>query len=279
MDTKVITIVGGRGKIGERFTRWWSDYGYEVRILEYNDWDNASKLLSTIEAVIIAVPIRATENVIHQVGKLIQESTILVDLTSIQSMPLATMLSTHVGPVVSLHPMFGPTIEEPLGHTIAVSHGRKADQYEWLLNSLRGMDIYISCTDIDSNIHDRTMDFVQGLEHFITISLGIFLKQQRISIHNLLLLSTPIYRTKLNLLGRVFEEDGKLYHDIITSSDERLEIIEKFLRMSQMLLEEIKSDKDSLTEEFKETSDWMGDFTKYALVESDKILNRKSNIE
>ena len=83
MDKKVITIVGGRGKMGERFTRWWSEYGYEVQILEYNDWHNASKLLSTTDAVIIAVPIRATKNVIHQVGKLVQESIILVDLTSI----------------------------------------------------------------------------------------------------------------------------------------------------------------------------------------------------
>ena len=277
MVKKVITIVGGRGNMGERFSRWWNDYGYEVRILEWNNWHHAHNLLMTIDAVVVAVPIRATEQVIMQVGKLLQERTVLVDLTSIQSMPLETMMSTHAGPVVSLHPMFGPTIEQPLGHTISVSHGRKSDQYEWLLDSLR--DIGFSCRDIDSNVHDRTMDFVQGLEHFITISLGIFLKKHGITIHNLLLLSTPIYRTKLNLLGRVFEQDGKLYQDIIAASGERLETIEQFLCMSQKLLEEMKSDEDSLTEEFKETANWMGDFTKYALVESDKILNMKSDIE
>ena len=41
----------------------------------------------------------------------------------------------------------------------------------------------------------------------------------------------------------------------------------------------MKSGKDSLTEEFNETAEWMGDFTKYALVESDKILNMKSDNE
>ena len=277
MVRRVITIVGGRGQMGERFTRWWSDFGYDIRILEWNDWHRASDLLNGIDAAVIAVPIRSTENVVYQVGKLLQEDTILVDLTSIQSMPLEAMMSAHSGPVVSLHPMFGPTIEEPEGNSISVSYGHRPDLCKWLLDSLK--DIGFTCTVIDSKVHDTTMDFVQGLEHFMTITLGIFLKQQRISLQDLLVLSTPIYRTKLNLLGRVFDQDGKLYHDIITASDNRLETIEKYLQISQQLVQEMKSGKDSLTEEFNETAEWMGDFTKYALVESDKILNIKSDKE
>ena len=185
MVGKVITIVGGRGQMGERFTGWWSDYGYDIRILEWNDWHQASELLNGINAAVIAVPIRSTGNVIYQVGKLLQEDTILVDLTSIQSMPLEAMISTHSGPVVSLHPMFGPTIEEPEGHSISVSYGRWPDSCKWLLDSLK--DIGFTCTVIDSKVHDEAMNFVQGLEHFMTISLGIFLKQQRISLSNTIL--------------------------------------------------------------------------------------------
>ena len=275
MVNKVITVVGGRGQMGSRFSHWWREYGFEVRVLESNDWHKASDLLSGIDAVVIAVPIRATENVTYQVGKLLQENTVLVDLTSIQSMPLEAMMAAHSGPVVSLHPMFGPTIEEPVGHSISVSYGRNPDRCKWILDSLK--DIGFACRDIDCNVHDRTMDFVQGLEHFVTISLGIFLKQQRISIQDLLVLATPIYRTKLNLLGRVFEQDGKLYHDIITASDYRLSTIEKYLQMSLKLVQEMKNGEDNLDEEFQETANWMGDFTKYALVESDKILNIKSD--
>ena len=275
MANKVITVVGGRGKMGTRFTHWWREYGFEVRVLEWNDWHKASDSLNGIDAAVIAVPIRATENVIYQVGKLLQANTVLVDLTSIQSMPLEAMMEAHSGPVVSLHPMFGPTIEEPPGHSISVSFGQYPDRCNWILDSLR--DIGFSCRKIDCKVHDRTMDFVQGLEHFITISLGIYLKQQRISIQDLLVLSTPIYRTKLNLIGRVFDQDGKLYHDIITASDDRLSTIEKYLQMSLKLVQDMKKGEDNLDEDFKETANWMGDFTKYALVESDKILNMKSD--
>ena len=150
MVRRVITIVGGRGQMGERFTRWWSDFGYDIRILEWNDWHRASKLLNGIDAAVLAVPIRSTKTVIYQVGKFLQDETILVDLTSIQSMPLETMMSAYSGPVVSLHPMFGPTIEEPKGNSISVSYGHKPDSCKWLLDSLR--DIGLTCTVIDSKV-------------------------------------------------------------------------------------------------------------------------------
>ena len=54
-------------------------------------------------------------------------------------------------------------------------------------------------------------------------------------------------------------------------------IIEKYLQMSLKIVQEMKSGEDTLDEEFQETANWMGDFTKYALVESDRILNMKSD--
>ena len=47
--------------------------------------------------------------------------------------------------------------------------------------------------------------------------------------------------------------------------------------MSLKIVQDMKSGEDTLDEEFQETANWMGDFTKYALVESDRILNMKSD--
>ena len=274
MSKKVITLVGGRGQMGECFSRWWKNFGYEVRILDRDDWKDASVLLSSSNAVIVAVPIRNTKNVMYKLGQFLSQDVVLTDITSIQTMPLKAMLSTHKGPVISLHPMFGPTTKETKGHTIAVTPGRQQEKCQWLVDSLE--DMGFACQNIDSQEHDRAMDFIQGLEHFIAISMGIFLQKQEISLDNLKLLSTPIYRIKLNLLGRIFNQDGELYNDIITATSSRLETIDKFLDQSHQLVAGMKEDKNTLSKKFSEAAIWMGDFTKHSLEESNNILSHKN---
>ena len=275
MSKKVITLVGGRGKMGECFSQWWRNFGYEVRILDRDDWKHASVLLSSSNAVIVAVPIRNTKTVIDELGQFLNQDVVLADITSIQMMPLKAMLSTHKGPVISLHPMFGPTIKDTIGHTIAVTPGREQDKCQWLVNSLEKMGFV--CQNIDSQEHDRAMDFIQGLEHFVTISMGIFLHQEKVSLENLKLLSTPIYRVKLNLLGRIFNQDGELYNDIINATGSRLETIDKFLDQSHQLVAEMKEDQNILSEKFNEAATWMGEFTRSSLDESNIILNLKTD--
>lgn len=58
--------------------------------------------------VIVSVPIHVTEQVIAQLPPL-PSDCILVDLASVKSGPLQAMLAAHDGPVLGLHPMFGPT--------------------------------------------------------------------------------------------------------------------------------------------------------------------------
>ena len=272
MSNRIITIIGGRGNMGRIFSTWWSNYGFEVRILEREDWYRASLLLAGANAVIVSVPIHLTKNVIIDLGKVLDRNTVLADLTSIQAMPLDAMMSAHHGPVVSLHPMFGPTVDQPSGNTIVVSLGRKQNECQWLIDSLNNLGFV--CQNVDANTHDRAMDFIQGLEHFTTISLGRFLKQEEISLDILRKLSSPIYRTKLTLLGRVFDQDGQLYNDIIMASGSRLNTIERYLDSSQELLCQLRLDDSILLKQFKDVSEWMGDFTKISLAESNEILNK-----
>ncbi|TGH91304.1 prephenate dehydrogenase/arogenate dehydrogenase family protein, partial [Escherichia coli] len=81
--------------------------GYQVRTLEKEDWAQAETLLADAGMVIVSVPIHVTEAVIAKLPPL-PEDCILVDLASVKSGPLQAMLSAHNGPVLGLHPMFGP---------------------------------------------------------------------------------------------------------------------------------------------------------------------------
>ena len=46
------------------------------------------------------------------------------------------MMKAHQGPVVGLHPMFGPDVTGLIKQTIIVRDGREKSQYQWLLKQL-----------------------------------------------------------------------------------------------------------------------------------------------
>jgi chorismate mutase/prephenate dehydrogenase len=272
LNPKTITLVGGQGQMGQCFYRWWRSLGYEVRILDREDWPRAQTLLSDVNAVVVSVPIHISVDVIDALADLVPEDAILADFTSVKVEPLQAMLAIHNGPVVGLHPMFGPTVDQPAGQTMVVTPGRYSDQYQWLIDGFEQLGFH--CHMVDAKEHDRAMDFIQGLEHFMTIALGRFLQQQQVSIESLLALSSPIYRTKINLLGRIFDQNAQLYQDIITASDSRLATITDFLNSSQALLAETQADPRALAAQFRAVAKWMGTFTERAQAQTDALLNR-----
>ena len=102
-----VVIVGGGGQMGRLFEKMLTLSGYQVRTLEKEDWANAPEMVADAGMVIVSVPIHVTEQVIAKLPPL-PADCILVDLASVKAGPLQAILSVHSGPVVGLHPMFGP---------------------------------------------------------------------------------------------------------------------------------------------------------------------------
>jgi prephenate dehydrogenase len=77
------------------------------------------------------------------------------------------------------------------------------------------------------------MAIVQALNHFNTITLGLALAETNISLAEINKFSTPIFRTKLAIIRKVFTESPDMYVDIITGNPETgkmLDIYEKALK-------------------------------------------------
>jgi chorismate mutase/prephenate dehydrogenase len=102
-----VVIVGGGGQMGRLFEKMLTLSGYQVRILEKEDWAQAESMVSDAGMVIVSVPIHVTEEIIAKLPAL-PKDCILVDLASVKNGPLQAMLAAHQGPVLGLHPMFGP---------------------------------------------------------------------------------------------------------------------------------------------------------------------------
>jgi chorismate mutase / prephenate dehydrogenase len=80
------------------------------------------------------VPIDLTVPVIHQLATASAASCVLADITSVKTAPLEAMLAAHAGPVVGLHPLFGPATHTMDKQLVVASPGRKPEACQWLLD-------------------------------------------------------------------------------------------------------------------------------------------------
>ncbi|MDR9831126.1 bifunctional chorismate mutase/prephenate dehydrogenase [Vibrio sp. FNV 38] len=270
-----VVIVGGKGQLGSLFGRMFTLSGYDVKILGSKDWDRADELLQDAGLVVVTVPIHLTEGVIEKLGNLPQDC-ILCDLTSIKSKPLQAMMNTHQGPVVGLHPMFGPDVPSLAKQVIVYCDGRGGDAYQWLLEQFAIWGA--SLCPIDAQEHDHGMTLIQALRHFTSFAYGLHLSRENPNIDKLLKLSSPIYRLELAMVGRLFAQDPNLYGDIILSSQENIDMIKRFHRSFGEALELLDSqDKTDFVDSFEQVSLWFGDYSQQFMNESQHLLKQAND--
>jgi chorismate mutase/prephenate dehydrogenase len=272
-----VLLVGGLGSMGQYFHNWFADAGYNIRILDRHDWPNADKLCEGIELAIISVPIDVTNAVADRLGPYLPADCVLADITSIKESPLNAMLDSHEGPVVGLHPLFGPTTSTMDKQIVVVTPGRNLPACKWLIDQFSVWGSII--LQVSAKEHDEVMSIVQTLRHFATFAFGQFLRRRHVDLSRTLEFSSPIYRLELGMVGRLFAQDPSLYSEIIFASPERLTLLKDFLTsLTENLAMIEKGDKDVFSAEFRKIADWFGPFSEQAMREStyliDKLIER-----
>lgn len=274
-ELRSVVIIGGHGQLGRLFARMFDLSGYQVKVLGSQDWHRADELLHDAGLVVVTVPIDLTVGVIEKLNKL-PSDCILCDLTSIKSKPLAAMLKVHSGPVVGLHPMFGPDVPSLAKQVIVYCDGRGVEQYQWLLDQFAIWGA--SLCAIDAQEHDQGMTLIQALRHFTSFVYGLHLSKVNPNIEQLLKLSSPIYRLELAMVGRLFGQDPNLYADIILSSQENIEMIGRFQDSLEQAVGLLKQgDKLGFVSQFNQVSDWFGDYSQQFMQESQHLLKHASD--
>ncbi|MCL6753684.1 bifunctional chorismate mutase/prephenate dehydrogenase [Nostoc sp. CCCryo 231-06] len=253
-----ITIIGGRGRMGRLFKEQLSLVGHNVSVLEHEDWEYADQLLNQAELVLVSVPIEYTVDVIKRAAKYLEPNTALCDITSVKTQPTQAMLEHHSGPVIGLHPMFGPNIKSFLGQKVVVCPGRNDDSFQWLLDFLKskGGELIV-CTPEE---HDQMMVIIQATQHFCRFSLGVFLAQVKVDIEQSLTMSTPNYRQEIDIVKRLFTQNPNLCVDIMLATEERCNAISYLANTYNRLAKLVaKKDRDALIQEFENTQSFFED--------------------
>lgn len=271
-DIDNVVVIGGAGALGRVFVSLFERSNYNVAVVERDDWESgcAESLLSTASLVIVAVPINLTESVIGKLTML-PENCVLADITSIKAKPLEAMLAVHNGPVVGLHPMFGPDAPGMIKQVVVVCEGRHSEKYAWLIEQMRiwGATIH----DSTAKEHDEAMAYIQVMRHFNTFVYGQHLKGENPDLESLTMFSSPIYRLELAMVGRLFAQSPQLYADIIFNNPDNFALLRRFYERFGLALSLLESgDKKGFVEQFVKVGGWFGDYAKKCLVDSKQML-------
>lgn len=267
-----VSVIGGGGMMGRFFIQRLSAAGHHVSILESNDWEQAEQLLAGADLVLVCVPIECTLLVIRKAAKYISPTTALADITSIKAPIVKAMLEHHSGPVMGLHPMFGPGVKSFLSQTVVVCPGRRNEPFQWLLELIEseGGKLIFSTPEE----HDRMMVVIQAVRHFATLSLGVFLSEEKIDIRRSLDFSSPIYRQEIGIVSRLFAQSAPLIVDIMLATQERRQAIVRlantYSRLAQLV---IQGDRESLIFELKATHSFFAEDIACNLKESTHVIN------
>jgi chorismate mutase/prephenate dehydrogenase len=269
----VILLVGGKGAMGRYFARRFAEAGYEVRILDKDDWGDAQRLCKGVNAAIVGVPIDKTHAVIEMLAPFLPDDAILTDITSLKQGPLTSMLASHEGPVVGLHPMFGPTTSTLDKQIVVATPGRGMEECRWLLDQFSAWGSIV--VHADAGEHDRIMDLVQALRHFASFAFGRFLWKKRVDMERTLDFTSPIYRLELGMVGRLFAQDPALYCEIIFASKERRNLLAEYIETLQESLQMLsENNRRQFISEFSKIAEWFGAFSEQAMRESTYIIDK-----
>jgi chorismate mutase/prephenate dehydrogenase len=270
-DVKKIVVVGGRGALGRIFVDMFSRSQYPVSVLEQDDWEDAQGILADSDLVLVAVPIKLTESIIAKLAQYLPANCVLADVTSTKQKPLEAMVAHHVGPVVGLHPMFGPDVVSLVKQVVVVCDGRMPKQYEWLVEQIRvwGAIVHLST----AKQHDDAMAFIQVMRHFSSFVYGAHLASEDPDLDLLVAFSSPIYRLELAMVGRLFAQDPELYADIIFNNAASIGLLKRFRDRFEEALHLLETgNKGEFVKQFFLIGHWFGPYAKQCLLSSKKLL-------
>jgi len=259
--------------MGRSLAAWFETAGYRVAVLDRDDWERVDALAAGVDLALLSVPISVTGEVARRLGPHLPRACVLADVASLKVEPLQAMLEAHRGPVMGLHPMFGPTTSALDKQIVVTTPGREDEACRWVLDQLAAWGaVVVPATAAE---HDEAMAVVQSLRHFATFAFGQFLCRKGVNLTRTLEFSGPIYRLELGMVGRLFAQDPELYAEIIFASPERRSLLRDYAASVAANAESLEAgDRESFCREFRRVAEWFGPFSDQAIRESTYLIDK-----
>ncbi len=268
-----IGVIGGTQGMGAFVGRVFRDSGFVVETTGLDEGRPSEAVAAANDLVILAVPIAVTVEMARKIGAHVRPGACLMDITSIKRQPLAAMLecTPETVDVVGTHPMFGPHGIDFDRQKVVLCRGRGEAGFarvKKLYESFGAETIEASAEE-----HDLQMALIQVLIHEKTMVLGSVLERLKADLGRSLQFASPIYRTELALIGRMFSQRAELYADILTANEDALRLSHIFEQEAGHFARAVAmSDRETVLLRFRQIAEYMKDFATWAKTQSDAIL-------
>lgn len=269
-----IGIIGGTQGMGAFLAKVFRNAGFEVETTGLEDGRPSEQVAASNDVVVLSVPIAVTVEVAHKVGPHVRPGACLMDITSIKRQPLAAMLEStpESVDVVGTHPMFGPHGVDFDRQKVVLCRGRGEAGFarvKKLFETFGAETIEASPEE-----HDAQMALIQVLIHEKTMVLGSVLERLKADLGRSLQFASPIYRTELAMIGRMFSQRAELYADILTANENASHLSHLFEQEAGHFARAIAmSDRETVLKRFQQVAEYMQDFATWAKTQSDAILD------
>lgn len=227
-------LIYGMGGMGQFFKNFFMSRGYLTSgydIVEERREVNLEDI-PKYDVIFLCVPMDSVAESIDTIGKY-AKNPLLVDISSIKENVLHHLDESGFD-YLSIHPMFGPDSEIGLSNIIIVEKSER-DEEKVILEEFRKAGAVLSYLPREE--HDRKMAEIQGIAHFILLSMANFLNG-RFGKEDLVYAS-PIFSVLYKLSSRILNQDWKMYYLIQKNAETlRKEYLNETARLEEKLHDE-----------------------------------------
>ncbi len=242
-----VLIIGGAGKMGRWFARFFRSQRYDVTVADPNeppagyrhvrDWREAG---NDFAIIVVATELQLAAEILTTIAERGTEALVF-DIGSLKTPlrgGLQALLDAGVR-VTSIHPMFGPDTALLSGrHLITVDVGNASAQAEaaQLFKSTMVETIPMSLDE-----HDRLIAYVLGLSHAVNIVFFTALAESAEAAPRLLGLSSTTFDAQMAVARQVASESPSLYFEIQHLNDFGMHPLAALADASDRVLQAVES--------------------------------------
>lgn len=263
-------IIGGHGQFGSWLRAVCQSQGLPILVSDLGTEISNREVARRADVIFVTVPIGVTKEVLEEIESELCQEKLVADLTSVKA-PIIPVLSRLQSEVLSLHPMFAPSMPSVVGQTCVtckIRTGRYADFVEALL-----IGAGLKLVAMEAEEHDRAMAVIQGLTHFQALTAAHCMMRMGFDPTTTVSVSSPVYRLRLAMIGRILGQDPRLYAEIQVYNPYIPAVLEHLGDSAELFAEAVRNqDVESLVVEIQKVREAFVGFTEQAMRDSTAII-------
>lgn len=267
-----VGVIGGTNGTGKQFARLFKKLGFKVKVSGRKTKVSNQNLAEQSDILIFAPPLKTSTEIIKETVKCCKNpEQIILDVCSIKEPQIKAMQKAR-GHVIGLHPLFGSRFKDVSKQDIIICCPKRSKYKKGIIGIVKQLGMIPH--EMTASEHDKLMATIQVIPHLSALISGTLFKALKIHPENSLKICSPVYKTELCMIGRIYSQNPALYASIIGQNKHSKKIAQTLKKALDDLIPNIEyQDVDALEKKFTANQKHFGPFAKQALKQSQKLLN------